>query len=115
MNSSKPQSEKVGEAVLAAGGQVALYRALRELSCSRCCGVIREGDLFIREAALASGLPLVKLCRACEPFSRVGGLIDKLLAPDESDESRPTKVEGEAREKMMSRLKPALALSRRRR
>lgn len=115
MKERKPHSEKAGEGVLNAGRQAALYRALRELSCSRCCGVIREGELFTREEEPASGLPLVRLCRACEPFSKVSGLIDKLLAPIESDGSRPVNETGEAREKVMSRLGPALALGRRRR
>jgi hypothetical protein len=101
--------------VLDTGRPAALYRALRELSCSRCGGVIREGELFIREEEPASGLPLVRLCRACEPFSRVSGLIEKLLAPAESDGSRPAAETGDAREKVMSRLGPALTLSRRRR
>lgn len=115
MKRATAHSEKAGEAVLAAGGRAALYRALRELSCSRCCGVIREGDLFTREEEPASGLPLVRLCRACEPFKRAGGLIDGLLAPAESDGSQPAQATDAAREKAMSRLGPALASSRRRR
>jgi hypothetical protein len=114
MKERTPHSEKAGEGLLDTGRPAALYRALRELSCSRCCGVIQEGELFTREEEPASGLPLVRLCRACEPFSRVSGLIDKLLAPVESDDSRPAAETGEAREKVMSRLGPALDLSRRR-
>ena len=85
--------------MLDAGRPATLYRALRELSCSRCCGVIREGDLFTREAEPASGLPLVRLCRSCEPFSTVSGLTDKLLAPVEGDGSRPATETGDARER----------------
>ena len=81
MKRGVPHSERAGEAVLATGERAALYRALRALSCSRCGGVIREGGLFTREAEPTSGLPLVRLCRACAPFSEGGGLLDALLAP----------------------------------
>jgi hypothetical protein len=110
-----PHSERAGEAVLAAGGRAALYRALRELTCSRCCGVIREGELFTRDAEPASGLPLVRICRGCAPFSKAGGLIEALLAPGGSEEIRPADDVGDARAKVLSRLGPALELSRRRR
>jgi hypothetical protein len=110
-----PHSERVGEAVLAAGGRATLYRALRELSCSRCGGAIREGELFTREAEPASGLPLVRLCRGCAPFSRGGGLLDALLAPGGGEESQPGSTPDDAREKVMSRLGPALEVNRRRR
>ena len=98
-----PHSERAGEALLDAGTRAALYRALRELSCSRCGGPIREGELFTREAEPASGLPLVRLCRGCAPFSTGGGLLDALLAPS-GEESRPSAAPVEAREKVMSRL-----------
>ncbi len=111
----RPQSERAGEAALAAGGRAALYRALRELSCSRCCGVIREGELFTRDEEPASGLPLVRICRGCAPFSKAGGLIDALLAPGEGEEPRPAEGGGDARAKALSRLGPALESSRRRR
>jgi hypothetical protein len=110
-----PHSEQAGEAMLDTGTRTALYRALRELSCSRCGGVIREGELFTREAEPASGLPLVRICRGCAPFSKGGGLLDALLAPDEGEDSRPTAAPGEAREKVMARLGPALAVGRQRR
>lgn len=110
-----PHSERAGEALLDTGTKAALYRALRELSCSRCGGVIREGELFTREAEPASGLPLVRICRGCAPFSRGGGLLDALLAPSGGEESRPTAERGDVREKVMPRLGPALAASRRRR
>jgi hypothetical protein len=110
-----PHSERAGEAMLDTGTRAALYRALRELSCSRCGGVIREGELFTREAEPASGLPLVRICGDCAPFSRGGGLLDALLAPGGGEKSRPTPAPGNALEKMMSRLGPALAAGRRRR
>lgn len=115
MKSGSPHSERAGEAVLASGGRVVLYRALRELFCSRCCFVIREGELFTREAEPASGLPLVRLCRRCAPFSRAGGLLDALLAPGGGEESKPAAAPADAREKMLSRLGPALAAGRRKR
>jgi hypothetical protein len=110
-----PHSERAGEAMLDTGTRAALYRALRELSCSRCGGLIREGELFTREAAPASGLPLVRICRGCAPFSRGGGLLDALLAPGSGEESRPTPARGDAREKVRARLGPALEVGRRRR
>jgi hypothetical protein len=110
-----PHSERVGEAMLDTGTRAALYRALRELSCSRCGGLIREGELFTRQAAPASGLPLVRICRGCAPFSTGGGLLDALLAPGVGKESRPTPAPVDAREKVLSRLGPALKASRRRR
>jgi hypothetical protein len=76
-----PYSEKAGECLRATGERTALYRALRELLCSRCGGVIREAELFTRGVDPASGLPLVRLCRGCAPFSQDGRLLDALLAP----------------------------------
>lgn len=109
-----PHSERAGEARLASGERTSLYRALRELSCSRCCGLIREGELFTREAEPASGLLLVRLCRGCVPFGTGGGLLDALLAPDD-EETRPTAAPGDVREKVLARLGPALTAGRRRR
>jgi hypothetical protein len=101
---------RAGEDVLATGEQTILYRELRELSCSRCAGVIDEGELFTREADPASGLPLVRLCRGCAPFSSGGGLLDLLLTPARGEEPRPITAPGDAREKVLSRLGPALAV-----
>jgi hypothetical protein len=95
--------------------RAAVYRALQELTCSPCGKIIREGELFTRKAEPASGLPLVRLCRGCAPFTTGDGLLDALLAPSRSEESRPTAAPGDAREKIMSRLGPALAAVRRRR
>ena len=92
----------------ATGEQATLYRALRELTCSPCGNIIREGELFTREAGHASGLPLVRLCRGCAPFTTGGGLLDALLAPDGED-SRPAAPPSDAREKVRARLGSALA------
>lgn len=86
-----------------------LYRALRDLSCSRCGGVIGEGALFTREVEPASGLPLVRCCRTCVPFTPRGGLLDALFAAEERSGAASTDVAEEAREKALSRLRPALA------
>lgn len=110
-----PHSERAGEAPPDTGGRAALYRALRELACSRCGGVIREGELFTREAEPASGLPLIRFCRGCEPLPGGGGLLDALLAPPGGEEPGPRPEPGGAREKVLSRLGPALAAGRRRR
>lgn len=115
MRGATPHSERAGEAILATGERVTLYRALRELFCSRCGGVIREDDLFIREEEPASGLPLLRICRGCAPLSKGSGLMDALLSPGDREESPPNPAPGDARGKVMSRLGPALELSRRRR
>ena len=111
----RPHSERAGEAALRSGGMATLYRALLELTCSRCGGVIREGDLFTREPSPASELPLIRRCRGCEPFEVGGGLLDSLLASEGGDESSPSVSTAEVREKVMSRLGPALEACRRRR
>jgi hypothetical protein len=111
----RPHSERAGEAALISGGRITLFRALLELTCSRCGGVIREGDLFTREYGPASELPLLRLCRGCVPFEVGGGLIDVLLAPEGGGELLPTVSTADVREKVVSRLGPALDASRRRR
>ncbi|HEX8151345.1 MAG TPA: hypothetical protein VF591_29460 [Pyrinomonadaceae bacterium] len=111
----EPHSEKAGEAALDSGGRAAVYRALLGLTCSRCGGVIREGELFTREAGPAGGLPLLRLCRGCVPFRAGGGLLDALLAPDSGDEKSPGAPAADVREKALARLGPALAAGRRRR
>ena len=111
----RPHSERAGEAVLDAGGRAAVYRALRELPCSRCGGVIREGDLFTREAGPASELPLLRRCRGCVPFKAGGGLLDSLLAPEGVGKPLPAVSTADVKEKAMSRLGPALDACRRRR
>lgn len=111
----RPHSERAGEAVLGSGGRADLYRALRELPCSRCGGVIREGDLFTREAGRAGELPLMRRCRGCVPFRVGGGLLDSLLAPEGGGETLPAAPTADVREKVMSRLGPALDASKTRR
>lgn len=110
-----PHSEKAGEAVLATGERASVYRALRELTCSPCGNIIREGELFTREVEPRSGLPLVRLCRGCAPFNTGSVLLNALLTPNSDSESQPTTAHDETREKIMSRLGLALAASRRRR
>jgi hypothetical protein len=111
----RPHSERAGEAALGSGGQATLFRALLELTCSRCGGVIREDDLFTRESGTASELPLLRLCRGCVPFKVEGGLLDSLLLPEDGGELLPTVSTAGVREKVMSRLGPALDACRRRR
>ena len=111
----RPHSERAGETVLGAGIRAVVYRALRELPCSRCGGSIPEGDLFTREQGPASELPLLRRCRGCVPFKAGGGLLDALLAPEVGAESSPAVSTADAKEKVMSRLGPALDACRRRR
>src|SRR5947209_6913252 len=113
--SGRPHSERAGECILGSGGRAILYRALSELACSRCGGVIREGDLFTREAEPVSGLPLIRRCRECAPFTVDGGLLDALLAPEGGGEVTPAGTHANVREKVLSRLGPALAACRGRR
>lgn len=115
VNRGRPHSERAGEGVLATGERADVYRALRGLMCSSCGKVIREGELFTREAEPASGLPLVRRCRDCAPFTTGGGLLDALFAPGPVEESRPTAARGDAHEKVLARLGPALEAGRRRR
>src|ERR1044071_8474402 len=103
----RPHSEKAGEDVLSSGGRATLFRALLELTCSRCGGVIREGDLFMREPGPASELPLLRLCRGCVPFKMEGGLLDSLLAPEDGGELLPAVSTADVSEKVMSRQRPA--------
>ena len=90
----RPHSEMAGEAVLGSGGRATLFRALLELTCSRCGGVIREGDLFTREIGPASELPLLRLCRGCVPFKMEDGLLDSLLLPEDGGELLPRSLDG---------------------
>lgn len=111
----RSHSERAGEGVLGSGGRVGLYRALRELSCSRCGGVISEGDLFTRGRAPASGLPLLRRCRGCVPFKTGDGLLDTLLVPEGGGKLSPAVLSADVRKKVMSRLGPALDARRKRR
>lgn len=106
---SRPHSERAGEAVLGTGERATVYRALRELPCSRCAGVIGEGELFTREPGGAGGLPLVRLCRACVPFKAGGGLLDALFVHEGGVGETPAVNPAEVRDKILSRLGPALA------
>lgn len=115
----RPHSERAGDGVLTSGARAIIYRALRDLNCSRCGGLISEGTLFTREAEAFSGLPLVRCCRACAPFRAAGGLLEALLAPEAvaatREEARAGAREREgAREKALARLAPALASGRKR-
>ncbi|MBA3241086.1 MAG: hypothetical protein H0T60_07640 [Acidobacteria bacterium] len=110
-----PHSERAGEAVLGSGERATLYRALRELPCSRCAGVIRKGDLFTRESDRAGGLPLVRRCRTCVPLTASGELLDALLTAEEVGGTKPVGTTADVSEKIVSRLGPALAASRKRR
>lgn len=110
----QPHSERAGEAELGSGVRAALYRALQELTCSRCGGVIWESDLFTRETGRASELPLIRLCLGCVPFKVGDDLLDSLLAPEGGGELSPPVSTAGVMEKAMSRLGPALDACRRR-
>ena len=107
----RPHSEKAGEAILKSGERTTLYRALRELTCSRCGGPIREGETFTREAAQEGGPPLVRRCRGCVPFTP-RGLLDALFTEEGAREPSPSSAQADVREKVRARLGPALAARR---
>ena len=107
----RPHSEKAGEVTLKSGERTTLYRALRELTCSRCGGLIREGEPFTREATQEGGLPLVRRCRNCVPFTS-HGLLDALFTTEGGSEPAPPSASTEVREKVRARLGPALAARR---
>lgn len=109
---ARPHSARVGEAVLGSGERANLYRALRELPCSRCAGLICEGELFTRKAGGVGRMPLVRRCRACVPFTAGGGLLDALFASEGGGEATSAVAPAEVREKVLSRLGPALAARR---
>jgi hypothetical protein len=72
------------------------------------------GDLFTREAEPASGLPLVRCCRVCVPFKPRGGLLDALFTPEGGSEATPAEEAEGTRQKILSRLGPALATRQKR-
>jgi hypothetical protein len=109
----RPHSERAGRGLLASGARATLYRALVELTCSRCGGVIPEGALFTRDAEAFSGLPLVRLCRACAPFKASRGLLETLLEEPAGADSARAAAPASAKEKALERLAPALASRRR--
>jgi hypothetical protein len=110
-----PHSERAGEAVLGSGVRAAVYRALRDLPCSRCARIIKQGDLFTRDADRATGLPLVRRCRACVPFKTTTGLLDNLFKAAGEPETKPEAAQPDVQEKVLSRLGPALKAGRKRR
>jgi hypothetical protein len=108
-----PHSERAGDAALGSGGRAAVYRALRDLPCSRCARVIKQGDLFTRDADRATGLPLVRRCRACVPFKTTSGLLENLFQSSDEPETKPEAARPDVQEKVLSRLGPALKAGRR--
>lgn len=84
---AKGISEIVGEADGADGSKVTFYRALRQLFCAACDGIIREGGLFTWRTLPGQGLRILPRCRGCEPFTPPGtarlqsALIEALFTP----------------------------------
>lgn len=116
-------SEFVAEGDASDGSQVRVYRALRELLCTRCSNVIATGDLFTRR--LLGGIYLTPQCSECVPFQArptltkatqkksSDALLDSLFEPS----PRTRKIAAtspRAKEESGKRLGPALARRRRR-
>ena len=117
---AKGISEIVGEADSPDGSKVMVYRALRQLFCAACDGIIREGGLFTRRALPGQGLRILPRCRGCKPFTPPGyaevqsALIESLLTPPDpeaqTEGGTPARRE-DLTEAVMKRLGPALSRS----
>ena len=98
------------------GAEVIVYRALRELLCSACGAVIREGTHFTRRVSAASGLNLAAHCRKCVPFEpepeadkgRRSKLMESFFSVQPPDNPEAVRPDAGANEAMLKRLGPAL-------
>jgi hypothetical protein len=118
-------SEIVGTGEGAGRSCVTVYRALRQLICAPCGGMINEGTLFTRRSLQGQGLRILPQCQKCAPFNlSMDGdarrprsiMLDALLAPlseQEADSSLKEEVAQDAvREAVAKRLGPALRRTR---
>ena len=123
-------SEIIGQAIFGDGAQATAYRALRQLFCASCGGVVAAGEMFTRDRHAGQGLRLWPRCQACVPFAFAPGgtqprspLLKSLLTPTEQEETTNVKrglkerEENDERRKtadaMRQRLGPALERARR--
>ncbi|HEY0404740.1 MAG TPA: hypothetical protein VGC89_03380, partial [Pyrinomonadaceae bacterium] len=130
-------SEIIGQALFGDGAQAAVYRALRQLVCSRCGGVVAAGEMFTRDRKGGQqGLRLWPRCRRCVPFALDTGkqarspLLQSLLNPTQQQQAatenrgKPDHATNDERQKaederqrvdeaMRRRLGPALERARR--
>jgi hypothetical protein len=121
-------SEIVGTGEGAGETCVTVYRALRQLICAPCGGMIVEGTLFTRSSFHGQGLSILPRCRKCAPFTLSlereaerprSAMLDARLAPQSEPEadscfsSSKAEVERDAvREAVAQRLGPALRRTR---
>lgn len=119
---AKGISETSGEALLADGTSVKLYKALRPLVCAACAGSIKEGELFTRSKL--AGLPLAPRCYRCAPFKMkaesagtksalLNALLDTSYASKSGSQTATATEQIRVRREMEKRLGPALRRARR--
>lgn len=119
---TKGISETSGQAVLADGTSVTLYRALRPLVCAACVGSIKEGELFTRSKL--EGLSLAPRCGTCSPFKMkaqndgtnsalLKSLLDTSVASKRRSQPATAADQIRVRKEVEKRLGPALRRSRR--
>jgi hypothetical protein len=125
---TKGISEVVGTGEGADKSSVTVYRALRQLICAPCGGMIAEGTLFTRRSFHGQGLRILPRCQKCAPFTLSldmeterprSAMLDALLAPQSEPEAdscfSTSKAEGKrdaVREAVARRLGPALRRTR---
>ena len=120
--SVKSVSEIVGRADSAGRSNVVVYRALRQLLCAACGGMIEEGAMFTRRSLTWQGLRILPKYRKCAPFELKTGneeerqgssLLKALLAPQEESRrnGRPRRRQEAVRKAVENRLGPALRRS----
>jgi hypothetical protein len=95
-------SEIIGQALFGDGAKGTAYRALRPLVCSRCGGLVADGEMFTRDHASGQqGLRLWPRCQACVPFALDAGkptrsaLLQSLLTPTKQEPAAITEHRGE--------------------
>ncbi len=113
-------SEIFGEATGEDGEDVAIYRALRALLCSRCGAPIPLGSLFTRKSVPGIGPRILPRCIKCAPFelkkerkAEESKMIENLLSTETDEHKKENAPRRDINKEVTSRLGPALSRSRR--